>query len=161
MNRRAMLEHLDYQAKRFERSRTPFVVMLGDLDHFKTINDTHGHDLGDQALVETAECLTQTIRAQDLVARWGGEEILILLPDTDLSGGAEVAEAVRAAVAGLELVAGSARPRLTISIGVAAYGPEQTINQCIKAADTALYKAKRLGRNRVVVAAGLEAPEAP
>ncbi len=157
MNRRAMLEHLDYQAKRFERNRTPFVVMLGDLDHFKDINDTHGHDVGDEALLQIAECLTQSIRGQDLVARWGGEELLILLPDTDLVGGAAVAEAVRAAVARLELVAGSARPHLTISIGVAAYGPGQTVNQCIKLADTALYKAKRLGRNRVVVA-GSDAP---
>jgi diguanylate cyclase (GGDEF)-like protein len=152
MNRRAMLEHLDYQAKRFERNRTPFVVILGDLDHFKDINDTHGHDLGDQALVQTAECLTHSIRAQDLLARWGGEELLILLPDTDLTGGVAVAETVRAAVAELELLPGLTRPHLTISIGVAAYGPGQSVNQCIKSADTALYQAKRLGRNRVVVA---------
>ncbi len=157
MNRRAMLEHLDYQAKRFERSRTPFVLMLGDLDHFKAINDTYGHDVGDQALIGAAECLTQSVRGQDLVARWGGEELLILLPDTELETGAAVAERVREAVAAVEIVVGSARARLTISLGVAACGPGQTVNQCIKAADTALYEAKALGRNRVAVS---EAPRA-
>jgi diguanylate cyclase (GGDEF)-like protein len=152
MNRRAMLEHLDYQAKRLERNRTPFVVILGDLDHFKAINDTHGHDVGDQALVQTAECLIRSTRAHDLVARWGGEELLILLPDTELADGAAVAEQVRQSIAAIEVSAGPLRASLSISLGVALCGPGQTVNQCIKAADTALYEAKRLGRNRVVVA---------
>jgi diguanylate cyclase (GGDEF)-like protein len=161
MNRRAMLEHLDYQAKRLERNRTPFVLILGDLDHFKSINDTYGHDVGDQALVQTAECLIRSIRAHDLVARWGGEELLILLPDTELADGAIVAEQVRQAIAGVAVSAGSPGRSLTISLGVAVCGPGQTVNQCIKAADTALYEAKRLGRNRVVVAGteGLGASE--
>ncbi|AFL72153.1 diguanylate cyclase [Thiocystis violascens] len=152
MNRRAMLEHLEYQATRFERSQTPFVLGMGDLDHFKAVNDAHGHDAGDQALVQTAACLTQSLRAQDLVARWGGEEFLILLPETDLDGGARVAEKVRETIAATALDIGPTGLRLTISLGLAAYGPGQTLGQCIKAADEALYTAKRQGRNRIVVA---------
>ena len=78
MNRRGMLEHLEYQAARFQRSHATFTVMLADLDHFKEINDSHGHDVGDQVLVQFARRLTDSIRSQDLVARWGGEEFLIL-----------------------------------------------------------------------------------
>lgn len=152
MNRRAMLEHLEYHAKRFERTATPFVVMLGDLDHFKSINDSFGHDAGDQALIRAADCLTRSVRGHDLVARWGGEELLILLPGSGLAEGTAVAEQVRAAIAAVDLSGGPPAPQLRISIGVAAYGAGQTLNQCIKAADMALYEAKRRGRNRVVVA---------
>jgi len=152
MNRRAMLEHLEYEAARFQRSRTPFTLLLADLDRFKSINDTYGHDAGDQALIQTSEQLVHDIRAQDLVARWGGEEFLILLPDTDLRGGLIVAEALREGVATQKVAIGEQDLRLTLSIGVAAYGWGQTIHQCIKAADTALYQAKLEGRNRVVAA---------
>jgi len=152
MNRRAMLEHLEYEAARFQRSRTPFTLLLADLDRFKSINDTYGHDAGDQALIQTSEQLVHDIRAQDLVARWGGEEFLILLPDTDLRGGLIVAEALREGVAAQKVAIGEQDLRLTLSIGVAAYGWGQTIHQCIKAADTALYQAKLEGRNRVVAA---------
>ena len=152
MNRRAMLEHLEYEAARFQRSRTPFTLLLADLDRFKSINDTYGHDAGDQALIQTSEQLVQAIRAHDLVARWGGEEFLILLPDTDRQGGLIVAEALREGVAAQKVAIGEQELRLTLSIGVAAYGWGQTIHQCIKAADTALYQAKLEGRNRVVAA---------
>jgi diguanylate cyclase (GGDEF)-like protein len=153
MNRRAMIEHLEYQAKRFGRSGTPFAVMLGDLDRFKSINDSYGHDGGDQALIQAAESLKHSIRAQDLVARWGGEEFLILLPDTDLEGGLVVAEKVRESLAATTVPIGPGALRLTISLGLAAFSEGQTIDQCIKAADSALYEAKRQGRNRTVVQA--------
>jgi diguanylate cyclase (GGDEF)-like protein len=152
MNRRAMLEQLEYQAARFQRNRTPFALLLGDLDHFKSINDTYGHDAGDQALIQTSRNLVRSIRAQDLVARWGGEEFLILLPDTDLKGGLVVAEALRAGVAAQAVIIGDQDLHLTLSLGVAAYEPGQTIAQCVKAADRALYEAKLHGRNRVVAA---------
>lgn len=151
MNRRAMIEHLEHQAKRFARTGAPFVAMLGDLDRFKHINDTYGHDAGDQALIETARRLVRGIRGQDLVARWGGEEFLILLPDTDLAGGAVVAEKIRASIAATRLPIGPDGHPLTISLGLAAFGAGMTIDQCIKAADTALYAAKRQGRNRAIL----------
>jgi diguanylate cyclase (GGDEF)-like protein len=152
MNRRAMLEHLEYQTARFRRSGTPFAILLGDLDRFKSINDNFGHDAGDEALIQTAQRLASSIRAQDLAARWGGEEFLILLPDTDLEGGCVVAEAVRASVAAQRVELADRSLALTLSLGVAVYGPGQTVNQCIKAADTALYRAKLAGRNQVVAA---------
>ncbi len=152
MNRRAMLEHLEYQAARFRRNHTPFTLLLGDLDRFKSINDTFGHDAGDQALIQTTRHISSGIRAQDLVARWGGEEFLMLLPDTDLEGGLVVAETLRERVAGQAITIGDQAVQLTVSLGVAQYSLGQTINQCIKAADTALYQAKHGGRNRVVAA---------
>lgn len=152
MNRRAMLEQLEYQVARYQRNATPFTLILADLDHFKSINDTHGHDAGDQALMEIAEQLKQGLRAQDLVARWGGEEFLILLPDTDLEGGLVVAEDLRECIAAHRLPVGGETLTLTLSLGVAAFCANRPLNACIKAADTALYQAKVQGRNRVVAA---------
>jgi len=160
MNRRAMLEQLEYEAARFQRSQTPFTLLLADLDRFKAINDTYGHDAGDQALMQASEQLTHDIRAHDLVARWGGEEFLILLPDTDLQGGLVLAEALRQGIAAQKVAIGEQDLHLTLSIGVAAYGLGQTIQQCIKAADTALYQAKLEGRNRVVAAPAPASPDA-
>lgn len=152
MNRRAMLEQLEYQAARFQRNGTPFTLILADLDHFKSINDTYGHDAGDQALIEIAEQLKKGLRSQDLVARWGGEEFLILLPDTDLEGGLVAAEDLRECISAHALTLERETLRLTLSLGVSAYCAEQPLNACIKAADTALYQAKVQGRNRVVAA---------
>ncbi|MBP6807667.1 MAG: diguanylate cyclase, partial [Chromatiaceae bacterium] len=159
MNRRAMLEHLEYQAARFQRNHVPFSLLLGDLDHFKSINDTFGHDAGDQALIQATHFLVHGIRTQDLVARWGGEEFLILLPDTDLEGALVVAEALRKGVAAKAVIIGDQRLHLTLSIGAVSYGPHQSISQCIKAADRALYEGKLQGRNCVVAAHTQSPPE--
>jgi diguanylate cyclase (GGDEF)-like protein len=154
LNRRAMLEHLEYEARRYDRNRTPFVVLLGDIDKFKDINDSYGHDVGDYVLRCVAGILRDSIRTQDLLARWGGEEFLILLPDTDLKGGLVVAEKLRSRLANeMHCIEGD-KLKLTLSIGVADYSAGQTLNECIKAADMSLYDAKRRGRNRVEAAAG-------
>jgi diguanylate cyclase (GGDEF)-like protein len=149
MNRRAVLEQLKYQEKRHQRNGTPFVILLLDLDHFKDINDTYGHDTGDRVLINVAEQLLQSTRQQDMVSRWGGEEFLMLLPDTQASGGGVLAEKVRNNVGSHIFTVDNQPLRLTLSIGVAEYRSGQTVDDCIKAADTALYQAKGQGRNRV------------
>ena len=99
LNRRAMLEYLKHEVARNQRSHAPFVLLLADLDCFKNINDTYGHDVGDHTLIEISRIIQKSIRGQDTVSRWGGEEFLILLPDTDLKGGVTVAEKIRNRVA--------------------------------------------------------------
>jgi len=151
MNRRAMLEQLRYQLVRHQRNKIPFVILAIDIDHFKNINDTYGHDIGDQMLMAVADGLLSSTRSQDLISRWGGEEFLILLPDTKLQGGSIAAEKIRSRVAEEVFKSNGHRLRLTLSFGVAEYKHGQTIDMCIKDADTALYRAKNQGRNRVVV----------
>ncbi len=151
MNRRAMLEQLRYELVRHQRNKIPFVILEIDIDHFKDINDTYGHDIGDQMLIAVADCLLTSTRSQDLVSRWGGEEFLILLPDTNLQGGSIAAEKIRSRVAEEVFKSNGHQLRLTLSCGVAEYKQGQTIDMCIKDADTALYQAKNQGRNRVVV----------
>ena len=150
MNRRAMMERFEYQLTHYQRNRIPFAVLMGDIDHFKQINDTCGHAEGDRVLISIAGKIRENLRSQDLLARWGGEEFLILLPDTDLEGGITVAEKIRLQVAQHDFPGEKKVLALTISFGVACYTDEQTIDDCIKAADEALYRAKQQGRNRVV-----------
>ncbi len=150
LNRRAMVERFEYQLSHYQRNRIPFAVLMGDIDHFKQINDTWGHAEGDRVLISIAEEMKKNLRSQDLLARWGGEEFLILLPDTDLEGGITVAEKIRLQIAQSGLLGEKKGLALTISFGVACYTDEQSIDDCIKAADEALYRAKQQGRNRVV-----------
>jgi diguanylate cyclase (GGDEF)-like protein len=150
LNRRAMVERFEYQLSHYQRNRIPFAVLMGDIDHFKQINDTCGHSEGDRVLISIAENMKENLRSQDLLARWGGEEFLILLPDTDLEGGITVAEKIRLQIAQSEVLGEKKGLALTISFGVACYTDEQSIDDCIKAADEALYRAKQQGRNRVV-----------
>lgn len=148
-NRRAISEHLRHEAIRSERENVPFVILLADLDFFKEINDSRGHDVGDQVLVEMAVRLRSSVRAQDIVSRWGGEEFMILLPGTDLDGGLVLAEKIRRNVSDEPYYVGGKEIRLTASIGVSAFSPEITLDGCIRAADQALYRAKENGKDRV------------
>ena len=150
MNRRAMVERFEYQLVHYQRNRIPFAVLMGDIDRFKQINDTCGHAEGDRVLIFLAGTIKENLRSQDLLARWGGEEFLILLPDTDLTGGAIVAEKIRLQIAQSSFPGEKKVLALTISFGVACYSEPQTIDDLIKAADEALYRAKHQGRNRVV-----------
>ena len=150
MNRRAMVERFEYQLSHYQRNGIPFAVLMGDIDHFKHINDTCGHAEGDRVLIAIAGKIKENLRSQDLLARWGGEEFLILLPDTDLEGGITVAEKIRLQVAQFDFRGVKIGLALTISFGVACYTNEQSIDDCVKAADDALYRAKQQGRNRVV-----------
>jgi diguanylate cyclase (GGDEF)-like protein len=137
------------------RSRTPAAVALLDLDHFKVLNDTYGHLVGDQVLKEVARTLTTMLREYDLAGRFGGEEFALLLPHTRSTDALRIAERVRAAVAGLRIIApgatGGERVSVTVSIGVAALdsGDTRELTELMAAADAVLYRAKASGRDQV------------
>ena len=151
LNRRAIREHLDHQMAIHQRTHQPFTLLLADVDRFKEINDRYGHAAGDGVLCNITHLLQSHIRPQDVVARWGGEEFLILLPDTDLEGGFALADRIRLQLAqALELLVEDPDFRLTVSIGVAQFRDDATLDCCIQAADRALYQAKSQGRNLVI-----------
>jgi diguanylate cyclase (GGDEF)-like protein len=145
-NRRSFDEEL---AMRFEyalRYGRPLTLVMIDIDHFKEVNDAFGHPVGDAVLQKVAEVLKRTTRRSDVVARFGGEEFAVLLPETPMREALQFAEKIRAAVAAEDLGPGMP-PRITISAGVAAIS--QSPEDLVAAADAALYRAKRSGRNRV------------
>ncbi|HKI57884.1 MAG TPA: GGDEF domain-containing protein [Trueperaceae bacterium] len=154
LNRRAMSEMLDVEAKRVDRNGRSFAVMVADLDDFKAINDAYGHPVGDHALRTIAQRLLGAVRAQDQVARWGGEEFLLLLPETDMPTALEVADRLRAAVADTALKAGDTELHVTGTIGVAVYRQGGSIHETVRAADRALYAGKSDGKDRVVKGEG-------
>lgn len=147
-NRRAMQSLLDYEMRRVQTEVKDFSVILLDIDHFKLINDTHGHDVGDIVLQWMAQTLQSALRVQDIVARWGGEEFLILLPDTSLEEAMEIAERLRELVEE-SIVAGTPiLLNVSFSAGVSNSKTNRNVNELCKVADQALYIAKQK-RNRI------------
>ena len=133
------------------RTGRPACVVLVDIDHFKAFNDNFGHAAGDAVLTRTAATLATHTRATDTVARWGGEEFVLLLPETDLAAAQFVAEKCRLAVSA-QTSAQTPLPReVTITLGVSLICPDAAIETAIAQADAALYEGKARGRNRVVV----------
>ena len=153
LNRRALRERIALEERRQQREAKPLSFVLADVDHFKAINDQHGHEAGDQVLVQVAGALGEGMREVDHLARWGGEEFLIVLPDTDESAAGQVAERLRRAVAGLQLPGGARA--ITVTLGVAQRAQGELPDQAISRADLALYAGKRAGRDRVVRASEL------
>jgi diguanylate cyclase (GGDEF)-like protein len=151
-NRRDFLERFQQEIIRFERSGKPFSVVLSDIDDFKTVNDRYGHDCGDFVLVNTAKIFKSMIRKQDSVGRWGGEEFILLLPETPLSGGEIVAEGIRKRIAGETFSHKGHQLSITITCGVCVYNGAMDIDTCVKRADEALYSGKDQGKNCVVLA---------
>lgn len=150
-NRRAILNRVEQEHERFRRHGQAYALLLLDLDHFKRINDTHGHPAGDRTLLKTATTVQQGLRRVDQVGRYGGEEFLALLPATDLDAARTLAERVRALVASQAPEPDT--PGCTVSIGLAVVQPgDRHWNEVLVRADTALYEAKAAGRNRVGVA---------
>lgn len=158
-NRRALIEAMTRLAGQAQRQGQPLSLLMIDIDHFKRVNDTHGHANGDVVLQEVARRLQARLRRSDLLARFGGEEFLVLLPDTGATQAARVAEILREAVSA-ELIALRDSPeplRVTVSVGVHARVPgtgADEVERMIVACDAAMYRAKSLGRDRVAVDAG-------
>ena len=147
LNRRGGEQAITRELARAHREGKPVALMLIDVDHFKRVNDSFGHDVGDLVLQAVARTVTGALRPYDIVVRWGGEEVLVLAPGADAAGATAVAERVRASV---EHNRTAALPRVTVSVGLDHVGPdEQHIGQALSRADTKLYDAKRSGRNCV------------
>jgi len=150
-NRRHMMTTLEAEFDRSSRVGSPFALLLIDLDHFKQVNDTYGHQLGDKVLQSTAWEIQAALRQYDSAARFGGEEFALLLPETTLNGANLVAERLRQGIHDIEFTGPLCELRISVSIGVAVMPHENinTISDLIRLADDALYTAKRNGRNRV------------
>jgi diguanylate cyclase (GGDEF)-like protein len=152
LNRRAMEETLPGQMQRSRRTGEPFTVLMLDLDHFKTINDRHGHAAGDRALKHTAAALKAELREVDAVGRFGGEEFLVLMPGATVETALPVAERLRTALLTNALGVEGATLLLSASIGVAQWRePAEEPSRLLMRADAALYRAKLRGRDCVVV----------
>ena len=154
LNRRFLPTILSREISLSNNSGAPLSLMMLDVDHFKSINDTHGHSAGDLVLKQVAEIIADNVRLSDFVFRYGGEEFLIVLVETGIDDAEVVAERIRQQLASrdMRLPAGGAL-RVTASLGLAAYDDHPDYNQLIETADAALYQAKNSGRNRTVIAA--------
>ena len=153
-NRRAVEQRLAHEFQRERRYKHPLACILIDIDHFKSVNDNYGHPIGDKVLVEVAAAIRESIRATDLVARFGGEEFIVLAPETTTAAALMVAERIRRAITDKTTdKTDQGLPVVTASVGVACTEAEVgDENELLAKADAALYRAKHEGRNRVVVA---------
>ena len=152
LNRRGLDDALAREAARAERSRTPLCIALIDIDNFKRINDAYGHQVGDIVLVHLVGIVRETIRTHDLIGRYGGEEFLLLLPDSRIEEAAAVTDRLQRQLAGKPLSWASQKLLVTFSAGVAARVAGESNDALIRRADQALYEAKRVGKDRVIVA---------
>ena len=152
-NRRSLDERLDDEVERARRLGTNLSFVIADLDGFKQINDRHGHTTGDAVLQAVARVFAETVRELDLAARYGGEELALVLPGTPLIGARRLAERIRAAVQALALKTVDGEPiEVTLSFGASSFPTHADATELVEAADTALYEAKQTGKNRVVTA---------
>jgi diguanylate cyclase (GGDEF)-like protein len=152
-NRRHVEEYLVKLTSLARRNAEPIAVLVIDIDHFKSVNDTHGHDAGDAVLREVAGRMLGSVRLEDMVGRWGGEEFLVVLPNTAAEGAAELAERLRQVVAETPCrLADGEAVQVSISVGCAASLMDDA-GRLVRSADAAMYEAKESGRNRVVMAA--------
>jgi diguanylate cyclase len=152
LNRRGLDDVFEREVARSERRHTPFCIAMLDLDDFKKLNDTHGHLAGDQALVHLVKVIKETLRTMDVIARFGGEEFLIMLPDTPLEEATQTVTRVQRELTKQIFMHNNERLLITFSAGVALRAANEDQSSLIKRADDALFKAKRAGKNRVVAA---------
>ncbi len=139
---------LDIEHKRYLRNKTPFSIVMIDIDDFKNVNDTYGHDVGDETLCTLTKCLESDLRAMDTVCRWGGEEFIVVLPETDIDTACEIAENLRK---NIYLHNFNHVRSVSISVGVSSINDKsKNLKEIIKNSDDALYEAKKSGKNRVI-----------
>lgn len=155
LNRRKLIELLQREKTRYQCSGRPFVVAISDIDNFKLINDEFGHENGDVVLVEVAKLLRSSLRMQDFVGRWGGEEFLILLPETDLGGARLGLDRVRRFIENAVINISSGSQAITMTFGLASSDQADNVDEVIRLADEALYEGKKGGKN-CVIAHGFE-----
>ncbi len=150
-NYRSFIETLELEIERSSRNGRPTSLLMIDIDHFKKVNDIHGHETGNQALVHVARVISAQVRKLDIVCRYGGEEFAVVLPETDLHAAIPVAERIRLALAGTPLQQEGLDLELTASLGLATYRPYSLSSaaELISQADHYLYEAKQGGRNRL------------
>ncbi|MEV6873004.1 diguanylate cyclase [Amycolatopsis sp. NPDC051128] len=148
-NRRHLEEQLEKLRSAARRHKEPLTVILFDIDHFKRVNDTYGHVVGDLVLREFAHRLSAQVRREDTVCRWGGEEFLVILPGTDIDHARPVAERIRRAISAPPMIVAGHHLAITVS-GGCALGPGDSMDELIRQADARLYEAKDMGRNRIV-----------
>lgn len=151
LNRRGFTEEAEAEIRRMFRSGKGFSLVLTDVDNFKRFNDRHGHVCGDHVLKRMASILQERTRDVDRVARWGGEEFILLLPETDTEGAATVAEKLRETIAENLFEFGDERLSITMTFGIASFRKGESLDACIARADTALYHGKEGGRNKVMI----------
>ena len=146
-NRRAFMNDAQKALSWSRRYNRPLTIALMDIDHFKNVNDTYGHDAGDEVLCDIANLIKDTTRSTDIIARYGGEEFILCLPETDISEAVAVAEKIRKTVQDHKFSHGES---LTACIGLTEISPEASLESMIQETDHAMYQAKHSGRNRVV-----------
>ena len=145
-NRHNFLEYLEYEISRVQRNHSPLSLVMFDIDHFKWINDNHGHGTGDDTLRELVRIIGQNLRDVDILTRWGGEEFIIMTPDTDKRDASVLAERLRRTVEEHEFPGTGS---VTISLGIAQYAENEVTEELISRVDERMHLAKRSGRNRV------------
>ncbi len=150
LNRRGMTEQIDREILRLKRYKRAFTLGLGDIDNFKKINETFGHDAGDYILVEMAKIIIDVGRSADMFCRWGGKEFMVLLPETDLEGGGIFVEKIRSRIEKHTFNFNGASIMVTVSFGISVCDNGSSTEQYIKEADQCLYLAKQTGKNKVI-----------
>jgi diguanylate cyclase (GGDEF)-like protein len=159
-NRRALDERLDDEVDHAKRLGTNVAFVIADIDNFKSINDTYGHQTGDEVLRRVARSFAEAVRELDLPGRYGGEEIALVLPGTNLSGARALAEKIRKSLEELHVTSPEGDPfQVTASFGAACFPAQSSVEELVAAADAALYEAKRTGKNRVVTATAKRKPK--
>jgi diguanylate cyclase (GGDEF)-like protein/PAS domain S-box-containing protein len=149
LNRRALMERLEHEVARARRYGSELSILLGDMDHFKEINDTYGHEAGDEVLRLISGALAKTLRETDVSGRYGGDEFMVIVPETSMHGAEHFAERIRMAIENADLVFCAQPVTLSMSMGIAIFHPEDDANSLMKRADIALYASKRAGGRRV------------
>lgn len=156
INRRVMMNHIEDEKLKVDRGSKPFVIVMLDIDNFKQINDEYGHDGGDFVLVQLAQRISYALRKTDLVSRWGGDEFLLMLPETRLDDGKAVAEKVHDRIITTPFVYREQDIPVTITLGVSQCDANVGVGSCIRKADQALYFGKQAGKNQVITESMLQ-----